>query len=48
MTMRSLIATLCVAFGALVPVCAQTQTAPIQSANIMDVQPDASTDPNYS
>ena len=48
MTMRSLIATLCVAFGALVPVCAQTQTAPVQSANIMDVQPDASTDPNYA
>jgi formate dehydrogenase subunit gamma len=48
MTMRSLLATLCVAFGALGPVCAQTQTAPIQSANIMDVQPDASTDPNYA
>ncbi len=48
MTMRSLIATLCVAFGALGPVCAQTPTAPIQSANIMDVQPDASTDPNYA
>ena len=46
--MRSLIATLCVAFGTLAPVCAQTQTAPVQSANIMDVQPDASTDPNYA
>jgi len=45
--MRSLIATLCVAFVMLGPVCAQTQTAPVQSANIMDVQPDASTDPNY-
>jgi formate dehydrogenase subunit gamma len=48
MTMRSLIATLCVAFGALGPVCAQTQIAPVQSVNIMDVQPEASTDPNYA
>ncbi|MCF8155181.1 MAG: formate dehydrogenase subunit gamma [Rhodoferax sp.] len=46
--MRSLIATLCVVFGTLGSVCAQAQTAPVQSANIMDVQPDASADPNYS
>ena len=46
--MRSLIVTLCVAFGTLGPVCAQTQTAPVQSANIMDVKPDASSDPGYA
>jgi formate dehydrogenase subunit gamma len=48
MTMRSLIATLCVALGTLGSVCAQTQTPPVQSANIMDIHPDASTDPNYA
>ncbi|HPW30903.1 MAG TPA: formate dehydrogenase subunit gamma [Rhodoferax sp.] len=29
-------------------VCAQPQPAPVQSANIMAVQPEASTDPNYA
>ena len=48
MTMRSLIATVCVALGTLGSVCAQTQAPPVQSANIMDVQPDATTDPNYA
>ena len=48
MTMRSLITTLCVALGTLGSVCAQTQAPPVQSANIMDVQPDATTDPNYA
>ncbi len=48
MTMRSLITTLCVALGTLGSVCAQTQAPPVQSANIMDVQPEASTDPNYA
>ncbi|MBK6593542.1 MAG: formate dehydrogenase subunit gamma [Burkholderiales bacterium] len=46
--MRSLITTLCVALGTLGSVCAQTQAPPVQSANIMDVQPDATTDPNYA
>jgi formate dehydrogenase subunit gamma len=46
--MRPLIATVCVVFGMLGQVSAQTQAASVQSANIMDVQPEASTDPNYA
>ncbi len=45
---RPLIATVCVVFGMLGSVCAQTQAAPVESANIMDVQPEASTDANYA
>ena len=45
---RPLIATVCVVFGMLGSVSAQTQAASVQSANIMDVQPEASTDPNYA
>ena len=46
--MRPLIATVFVVFGMMGSVCAQPQPAPVQSANIMAVQPEASTDPNYA